>query len=660
MKSIIENAFKALEDLVESIEIKPIKSKSLREAEEFELNELENPTIKDLFMEAGAYVLTKEFEKDGLTYFLFVEGIADGEAADLQFEEFDIDNIDGFLIEILDEERNFINDISLKDIKDFLKEAEGEDGEKEIPFLETPVEKVIEVAKEQIDIGELSPAPVATEKLKEQPAPKQEVKHEEEPKKEETLQLTGFNEAAETSKFFPGEDGDIAAGDFILEKDLEGYKIEWDGAKGGYLVSWGNKPMEEDKSEGNQKRIRKDRKPPLKHSFIKKEELKEATQFDLRDKDEMQQAKEVIDSNKEEDSIEQIVDVNAETVDDLKKSYIGSTILQCPVCKTLIYKDPKDLSKPEAENAEGEKLYNEGESCPHCGAKDGFELVGQVASLDVDLEKKPEPPMIEPQVEVKPEGEQPVEQPKEEKPVETIEPVEPEDEQTDLVPAEQKEETKKKKKKVSLIPEEPMEESLKEEAEDKDWGVKQEVEHYVYKNNPQLLIGFTEKGLTQEAAEKKAKEMNTEKLNKAGVFYKAAKVEESMDEKYQEVILEQLDESKFDRLAKKYLNEVYDNIESYVTRHGKIDNKSNKIIVEGIITFKSGKTKDTKFVFEAREITKKGKIKLVGINETFTKKKAFTLVGSVSGNNMLSESLTYSYKVEDKKVYGQVKNPTKK
>lgn len=673
MNNIIANAFKALEDLVEDIKIEPVKSKRLKEAEEFQKDELENPTIKDLFMEAGAYVLTKEFEKDGLTYFLFVEGTANGEAADLQFEEFDIDNIDGFLVEILDEERNFINDISLKEIKDALEEAEGNDGEKEIPFLETPVEKVIEVAKEQIDTGE---APVATEELKEKPEEhKEEVKKEEEPKKEETLQLTGFNEAAETSKFFPGEDGDIAAGDFILEKDLEGYRIEWDGAKGGYLVSWGHKPVEEAKAEGSQRRIRRDRKPLPKHAVVKKEELKESTQFDLRDKEDIQKAKEIVDDNKEETPIEQIVDVNAETVEDLKKSYIGSTILQCSVCRTLIYKDPKDLVKPEGETAEGEKLYNEGEACPHCGAKDGFELIGQVASLEVNPEEKPEPPMVEPQAEVKPEevkpeGEQPVEEPKEEKPVETIEPVQPEEKQVDLVPEEPKEETeqgpeeeteedKKKKKKVPLIPEETMEESLKEEPQDKGWGVKQEVEHYVYKRNPQLVVGFIEKELTQEEAEKKAKEMNTEKLNKAGVFYSAAKVEEPMNEKYQEVILEKLDESKFDRLAKKYLNEVYDNIESYSTQRGTIDNESNKIIIEGKVTFKSGKVKDTKFVFEAREITKKGKIKLVGINETFTKKKAFTLVASVEGNNMLSESLTYSYKIEDKKVYGQVKNPTK-
>jgi hypothetical protein len=281
----------------------------------------------------------------------------------------------------------------------------------------------------------------------------------------------------------------------------------------------------------------------------------------------------------------------------------------------MIYKDPKDLVKPDGENVEGEKLYNLEEDCPHCGAKDGFELVGQVASLDVNTDKKPEPPMVEP-AEGQPAGDIPTEEPKkEEQPVEKIE-AQPEEQQTSedeiqltaLLSDEESEEKeegekkeKKKKPKVSIIPEEPVAESIE----------KKEIK------------------------------------------------ETTMSEKYQDVILENLDESKFDRLAKKYLQEVYDNIESYVTTKGKIDDSSNKIIIEGNLTFKSGKIKDTMFVFEAREITKKGKIKFVGINETFTKKKAFTLVGSVDSKNLLSESLTYSYKVDTKKVYGQVKNPTK-
>jgi hypothetical protein len=317
----------------------------------------------------------------------------------------------------------------------------------------------------------------------------------------------------------------------------------------------------------------------------------------------MVDAKEVLTANKEEEKVEQIVDVNAETVDDLKKSYIGSTILQCPVCRTMIYKDPKDLVKEEGETVEGGKLYNKGEDCPHCGAKDGFELIGQVAALSVDTEVKPEPPMVEP-VEGQPAEEKPAEEPKEEQPVEKIEDTqeeEPVEGQVEITPETEKEETKtekeKKKPRVPLIQEEPVAESLEKDT--------------------------------------------------------------TMSEKYQDVILEDFNESKFDRLVKKYLYEVYDNIKSYETTQGKVDDATNKIIIEGKVTFKSGNVKDTKFIFEAKEITKRGKIKFVGINETFTKKKAFTLVGSLEGTKLLSESLTYSYMVESKKVYGQVKNPTK-
>lgn len=598
MNDIITKAFRALEEMVD-VKIEPLIKKStlLREQEEDQL-EKENTekTVRELFMEYGSYVFTHDFEFEGKIYSLFFEAINGEESADLLFDEFKIENVENVLIQVLDEDRNFVAE--LEDLpSEKLQEAE----EDTIDPLDAKVDDVVAAAEEIITREE---TPQTVEKLEEKP---------EEHKKEETLQLTGFNESSSKSEFFPGEEGDLPAGDFILNNNISDYRIEWDGDKQGYLVSWGNPTVNEEKSEGRHK-LNKDSKLYSK-IVSKRMAVKESQQFSLRDKDEMGQAKEVLTSNKEEESVEQIVDVNAETVDDLKKSYIGSTILQCPVCRTMIYKDPKDLVKPDGENVEGEKLYNLEEDCPHCGAKDGFELVGQVASLDVNTDKKPEPPMVEP-AEGQPAGDIPTEEPKkEEQPVEKIE-AQPEEQQTSedeiqltaLLSDEESEEKeegekkeKKKKPKVSIIPEEPVAESIE----------KKEIK------------------------------------------------ETTMSEKYQDVILENLDESKFDRLAKKYLQEVYDNIESYVTTKGKIDDSSNKIIIEGNLTFKSGKIKDTMFVFEAREITKKGKIKFVGINETFTKKKAFTLVGSVDSKNLLSESLTYSYKVDTKKVYGQVKNPTK-
>jgi hypothetical protein len=641
MNDIIVKAFKALEEMVD-VKIEPVVKRPvvLKEAQE-EIEDTPEKTVRELFMDYGSYVFTHEFEFEGKLYSLFFEALKGDESADLLFDEFNIENVEDVLIQVLDEDRNFV-----AELEDLPSEKLQEADEDVVDPLDAKVDDVVAAAEEVISQEE--PQKVG-EKL-------EEIKPEEH-KKEETLQLTGFNESASQNEFFPGEDGDLPAGEFITKNNITDYKIEWDLDKGGYLVSWGmpiaeakkKEPVNPTKEEGDKPKLPKifiihrselvhdddefeegqdleeaitswlnynfdflfynyDYKIKDENAIVTNiqwdvsESLKESQQFSLGDKEDMADAKEILTSNKEEENTEQIVDVNAETVDDLKKSYIGSTILQCPVCRTMIYKDPKDLVKPEAENAEGEKLYNVGEDCPHCGAKDGFELVGQVASLDVNPEQTPEPPMTEPveaQPEEKPVEEVPDEQPKEE-PVETIEDT-PSEEQVELTPEDTEEKSKKKKAKVPLIPEEPVKESL-------------------------------------------VKEEGKEIL---------------MSEKYQDVILENLDEAKFDRLAKKYLSEVYDNIESYATTQGKVDNDSNKIIIEGKLTFKSGTIKDTKFVFEAKEITKKGKIKFVGINETFTKKKAFTLVGSISGSNMLSESLTYSYSVDSKKVYGQVKNPTK-
>lgn len=649
MEEYITRAFKSLEDI--DVKVEPITTKTytLKEAKEelgIDTEDTEAKTVRELFLQYGSYVFTHDFEFEGQIYSLFFEALNDGNAADLLFDEFKIENIDDVLIQVLDEEHNFVAELDELPT-DRLEEAE----EDEIDPLDVKVDDVVAAAEEVIAQDEEKPVDV-------KPEPKEEML-----KKEETLQLTGFNEDASTNQFFPGKDGDIMAAEFVEQKGLKNYKIEWDNEKDGYLINWGSNTVEEEKMQGHQK-VGKESKlypkitevktedvgeqtePNLPKSFIIhrsdlvhdddeleegedleesitswlnynfdfvffnydykikdesvfvtniqwdiSESLKESQQFSVRDKDEMVQAKEIVDAVHDEDRVEQIVDVNAETVEDLKKSYIGSTILQCPVCKTMIYKDPKDLVKEEGETPEGEKLYNEGEDCPHCGAKDGFHLVGQVASLDVNPEEKPEPPMVEPS---EPGSEQPEEEEKEESEEEMVE-------LTDDEP-----EKENKGRKISLVPEEPVEESLS--------NIKTE-----------------------------SKEV----------------IKEDMNEKYQDVLLEEFDEKKFDRLAKKYLNEVYDNITSYVTKQGKVDNNSNKIIIEGTITFDSGKTKDTVFIFEAREITKKGKVRFVGINETFTKKKAFTLVGTFEGPKMLSESLTYSYKVEDRKVYGQVKNPTK-
>ena len=54
-------------------------------------------------------------------------------------------------------------------------------------------------------------------------------------------------------------------------------------------------------------------------------------------------------------------------------------------------------------------------------------------------------------------------------------------------------------------------------------------------------------------------------------------------------------------MINQYLNEVYDNIDSYRTTDGTVDDESNKILIEGIMKFKSGKGKKAYHSFEDRK-----------------------------------------------------------
>jgi hypothetical protein len=123
--------------------------------------------------------------------------------------------------------------------------------------------------------------------------------------------------------------------------------------------------------------------------------------------------------------------------------------------------------------------------------------------------------------------------------------------------------------------------------------------------------------------------------------------------------LDDLNEELFNRLATKYLNNIYENVENFTTQDGEVEEDTNRVTLEGTINFKSGKKVNTKFVFEAKSLTKKGRVRFVGMNESLSSsKKTFTLVGRIIDKVLMSESLTYNYSVkvneEFKRVYGRV------
>lgn len=136
--------------------------------------------------------------------------------------------------------------------------------------------------------------------------------------------------------------------------------------------------------------------------------------------------------------------------------------------------------------------------------------------------------------------------------------------------------------------------------------------------------------------------------------------EEASEEEEEEVSVDEFEESYFNDLGKKYLQEVYNNVTSYETTKGSIDGK--KIKLEGVISFKSGKRARTEFFFEGYSVTKAGKVKFLGENAQITgKKNAFTLTGSVNKGKLFAESLTYNYRAKDAvtgktvREYGTVK-----
>jgi hypothetical protein len=83
---------------------------------------------------------------------------------------------------------------------------------------------------------------------------------------------------------------------------------------------------------------------------------------------------------------EAIIDVEAETEDDLKDSYIGKVILECDCCHARIYKDIADVIIDDETG-----LANIEERCPVCSTESGFNVIGKIEEFNQDeLKDQPE------------------------------------------------------------------------------------------------------------------------------------------------------------------------------------------------------------------------------------------------------------------------------
>lgn len=103
--------------------------------------------------------------------------------------------------------------------------------------------------------------------------------------------------------------------------------------------------------------------------------------FDVNDTDDLNAAKEEREAEVAKAKlarIEKIVDLDAETEEDILPSYVGKMIMQCPQCMTLFYKNEEDIEKSE----DTPDVVNINEICQHCGNSSGYTLVGKVGGID--------------------------------------------------------------------------------------------------------------------------------------------------------------------------------------------------------------------------------------------------------------------------------------
>ena len=126
----------------------------------------------------------------------------------------------------------------------------------------------------------------------------------------------------------------------------------------------------------------------LEDEEIEKQEAL-SKKFDLNNKKDVEEAAEFIIVDDDIDNSEVIVDVDATDKEELKPSYVGDFVLQCPVCNSLVSKEEKDIIRSEDRDSEENDLVNVGEECAICHNNSGFVVVGKIAKVEEpdDLEK---------------------------------------------------------------------------------------------------------------------------------------------------------------------------------------------------------------------------------------------------------------------------------
>ena len=332
-----------------------------------------------------------------------------------------------------------------------------------------------------------------------------------------------------------------------------------------------------------------------------------------------------------------VYDETANNEDEIKDSYDGKVILRCSVCKSYFFKEPKSVII----GAEA-GLANVGDECCYCHNDMGYNVVGVVAPYvaDVSKEERAEDVHEEPaEVDVE---------------VDDID-VEPEDVNESLKKI--NEETNYDRV-MRVLNDMKNEAPVEEDLDDDDHVVNEDLKDVsITTDDTKIQMTSEENGKVTVTTEPVKDELNTEDAEVVKPLSAADKdvIADNDGEDGEEVLddtvidFDEINDEDLDKLGEKYFTKVYDNVKSFKSTACKLD--ESRVILEGKITFKSGKEAKTAFNFNEAYVTKTGKVKLIGENAQFAKnKKAFTLTGSLNDKKLVVESFTYNYRTKDEKT----------
>lgn len=333
-----------------------------------------------------------------------------------------------------------------------------------------------------------------------------------------------------------------------------------------------------------------------------------------------------------------IIDMDAETEDDLQDSYVGKVIVDCNVCHSHVFKNKEDIK------IDTDGIVSIEEECPYCGENNGFVIIGEIHEFNPKNDTAEETTETEETEEIT-----------EEQPIAEV--TESLDESLTLWD-----------ELVKSYPElEEKNESLEESFKNVSLETEDQIMTMTSEDNGKVTVTTeptSQEASTQEVITPISNETENEIItaNAEVIDEEPAEEvpteEELPNEEELDFDFEEVDEDSMNELGESYLKRVYENVDSF--KLTSCSTSSNQLIMEGLITFKSGVKKNTGFIFEAKDATKEGKLRFIGENAHLSRgRKAFTLVGSMNENKLICESFTYNYRAKNTdgkstRVYGKV------